>query len=138
VKFKKSTKSFFVLVFFIALSSLITFLFSSLFKENIEFYIETDKIFEIKDINKISRLGGIIQEKSIKIFNDKKEIHFVILDKNKQNPVYIINKGLSTPPIFKENFGVIVKGKFDYNKKIFYSFEIIGKHDENYMPPTKK
>jgi cytochrome c-type biogenesis protein CcmE len=136
MKIKKSTKKFLFLVTILISSSIFGFFFFYFFKENIEYYIEPDKISE-KNKNKIFRLGGLIEEGSIKILKDEKQIHFRILDKNKQNPINIINFGLSTPPIFKENTGIILKGKFDFDKKIFYSYEMIGKHDENYMPPQK-
>jgi cytochrome c-type biogenesis protein CcmE len=138
MKLKKSTKKFLLLIFILSSSSLTGFFFLSFFKQNIEFYIETDALNQIKDLNQIIRIGGLVQQNSIEIFEEKKEIHFKILDKNGLNPVLIVNKGLGSPPIFKENSGIIVKGKFDAQKKIFYSFEMIGKHDENYMPPSYK
>lgn len=136
MKFKKSTKKFFLLIFILLFSSVVGFGFLSFFEQNIEFYIETDRLDQIKDPNQVIRIGGLVEKNSIKIFQKEKEIHFKILDKNGLNPVLVINKGLSSPPIFKENSGIIVKGKFDSEKKIFHSFQMIGKHDENYMPPN--
>lgn len=138
IKFKKSTKRFIFLIFILCFSSLFGFYFISFFKKNIEFYIETDQIDNIKNKNQIFRVGGIVKHNSIKILEDKKQIHFIILDQNNLNPLYVINSGLSCPPIFKEGSGIIVKGRLDSKSKIFYSFEMIGKHDENYMPKNVK
>ena len=127
------------------------FAFISLFKENIEYYVTTDKLnsndFIEKNLEKNIRIGGLIVPNSVKIFHEKKEIHFEICDEKNENILQVIHHGLSTPPIFKENVGIISKGQLMIEKnpkndhefqKIFHSNELIGKHDENYMPPTKK
>lgn len=128
-----SIKFLFFLSSFSLLIIILIFAFSYLLKDNLEFYIQTDQVKKISDQNKVFRLGGIIQPGSIKIMNDLKKIEFIILDESYKNPIKIIYYGLSTPPIFKENSGIIARGKLDIDF-VFHSNELIGKHDENYVP----
>ena len=83
---------------------------------------------------KIIRVGGLVVEKSVKKI-DALTTEFVITD-NIAN-LKIIHRGL-TPDLFREKQGVVAKGKFDAEKNIFFSQDLLVKHDEKYMPPEVK
>ena len=89
-----------------------------------------------KGLNKKSRIGGLVEDSSIKRKlvskgnKEVEEINFRITDL--ENTVEIKYIGI-LPDLFKEDQGVIVEGKFD--EKRFFASKVLAKHDENYMPP---
>ena len=38
------------------------------------------------------------------------------------------------PDLFREGKSVVVDGTFDPTSKLFTAYEVLAKHDENYMP----
>jgi cytochrome c-type biogenesis protein CcmE len=58
-------------------------------------------------------------------------VHFVVTDT--ANTVPVVYTGI-LPDLFKEGKGVVAQGKLDPDG-IFHAAEVLGKHDENYMPP---
>ena len=101
-------------------------------QDNILFFYTPSELTE-KNINisKKIRLGGLVQENSIKR-NDTK-VNFIITDFKKKIKVSYIG---ILPDRFREGQGVIVKGYLKNN--IFEATEVLAKHDENYMPPEIK
>ena len=101
-------------------------------QDNILFFYTPSELTE-KNINisKKIRLGGLVQENSIKR-NDTK-VNFIITDFKKKIKVSYIG---ILPDLFREGQGVIVKGYLKNN--IFEATEVLAKHDENYMPPEIK
>lgn len=87
-----------------------------------------EQFSELKKDRKI-RVGGLVIPGSIIKFDN--EIHFSITDNF--NIINVEYKGIVTPPIFKENVGVIARG-YLIDKENFVADQLIGKHDENYMP----
>ncbi len=99
-------------------------------KQNIIFFYPPSKIHEIKDTNKNDiRVGGIIKPDSIVKVNVT-QIKFVVTDN--QHELEVHYQGM-LPALFRENQGVVARGKLD--KNIFIASELLTKHDENYMPP---
>lgn len=77
------------------------------------------------------RIGGMVEEGSLKRENDGLTVNFVITDTHKSIPV--VYQGI-LPDLFKEGKGVVVQGKVETNG-IMRADEVLAKHDENYMPP---
>jgi cytochrome c-type biogenesis protein CcmE len=77
------------------------------------------------------RIGGLVEEGSVRRQGDGVTVHFVITDKAHNVPV--IYKGI-LPDLFKEGKGVVAQGKI-HADNIFHADEVLAKHDENYMPP---
>ena len=77
------------------------------------------------------RIGGLVEEGSIKRENDGLTVNFVITDTHRSIPV--IYKGI-LPDLFKEGKGVVAQGKVEING-VMRAEEVLAKHDENYMPP---
>jgi cytochrome c-type biogenesis protein CcmE len=79
--------------------------------------------------NKKIRIGGMVVEGSI--HKNADGTNFVITDFT--NQINVIYKGNNFPPIFRENVGVIARG-YLIDENNFVAEQLIGKHDENYMP----
>jgi cytochrome c-type biogenesis protein CcmE len=77
------------------------------------------------------RLGGMVEDKSIRRVGDGVTIDFVVTDGGAKTPVRF--RGIP-PDLFKENSGVVAEGAFDPSG-LFVADTILAKHDERYMPP---
>ena len=123
--------------FFIVCSVLIVNLRDNL----IYFYSPTEILMKEKGLNKKSRIGGLVEDSSIKRKlvskgnKEVEEINFRITDL--ENTVEIKYIGI-LPDLFKEGQGVIVEGFFIKDENIFNAKKVLAKHDENYIPPEVK
>lgn len=77
------------------------------------------------------RVGGLVEEGSIRREPGGLTINFVVTDLAKAIPVSYT--GL-LPDLFKEGKGVVAQGKLGADG-IFRADQVLAKHDENYMPP---
>lgn len=77
------------------------------------------------------RLGGMVEDGSLKRENDGLTVHFVVTDTAKRVPVTY--KGI-LPDLFKEGKGAVAQGQMS-GDGTFIASEVLAKHDENYMPP---
>ncbi len=77
------------------------------------------------------RVGGLVEEGSIRREPGGLTINFVVTDLAKTVPVSYT--GL-LPDLFKEGKGVVAQGKLGPDG-IFRADQVLAKHDENYMPP---
>ena len=77
------------------------------------------------------RIGGLVEEGSIKRETQGLTTRFVVTDLAKTIPVTYT--GL-LPDLFKEGKGVVAQGKLGPDG-IFRADQVLAKHDENYMPP---
>lgn len=76
------------------------------------------------------RIGGLVEEGSIKRQSDGVTVNFVVTDTAKFIPV--VYTGI-LPDLFKEGKGVVAQGKLS-PEGVFRADEVLAKHDENYMP----
>ena len=77
------------------------------------------------------RIGGLVEEKSVKRGSDGLTVSFNVTDTAKTIPV--VYTGI-LPDLFKEGKGVVAQGKIGPDG-VFHATEVLAKHDENYMPP---
>ncbi len=77
------------------------------------------------------RIGGLVEEGSVKRQSDGITVSFVVTDTAKNIPV--VYTGI-LPDLFKEGKGVVAQGKLSADG-VFRADEVLAKHDENYMPP---
>jgi len=77
------------------------------------------------------RIGGMVEQGSLKRQPDGVTVRFVVTDSVKSVPVAY--KGI-LPDLFREGKGVVAQGKLD-GDGVFTASEVLAKHDENYMPP---
>ena len=78
----------------------------------------------------LNRVGGLVQNNSVKRAPGSLEVTFVLMDFQKEIPVSYTGV---LPDLFREGQGVIARGKLDGSR--FVAEEVLAKHDENYMPP---
>ena len=126
---KQKRLIFVTAIFFISIISLIFILKN--FQNNIVFFFSPSEIDKIRSSISSVRVGGMIKKDSIKKI-DALTTEFVITDY--KNDLAINYRGI-LPDLFREEQGVVAKGKLNIAENKFYSAELLVKHDENYMPP---
>jgi cytochrome c-type biogenesis protein CcmE len=77
------------------------------------------------------RIGGMVEDGSLKREGDGLTVHFVVTDMARRVPVTF--KGI-LPDLFKEGKGAVAQGQLGADGT-FLASEVLAKHDENYMPP---
>jgi cytochrome c-type biogenesis protein CcmE len=102
------------------------------FQDSIVFFYSPTDLTE-KDLRpgQMLRLGGLVEEGSVKMAADGVTTEFIITDLNKT--VAVRYAGL-LPDLFREGQGVVSQGKLGPDG-VFVASEVLAKHDENYMPP---
>lgn len=101
-------------------------------KGNVNLYFTPSDVFDGKaPVGKSFRIGGLVEEGSIKREKDGLSVSFAITDTHKTIPV--IYTGI-LPDLFKEGKGVVAQGRMEEGG-IMRAEEVLAKHDENYMPP---
>ncbi len=118
------------LIFFFLLSlGAITFFILKALEDNIDLYLTPTEVKEskIQDLENF-KLGGMVKEDSLQMLEDL-NVSFTVTDF--ENEIIVIYSGV-LPNLFKENSGVVASGFLSKNE--FIAFEILAKHDENYMP----
>jgi cytochrome c-type biogenesis protein CcmE len=100
--------------------------------QNVNLYYTPTDVFENKAPQGRSfRIGGLVEEGSVKREADGLTVNFAITDTHKRIPV--VYKGI-LPDLFKEGKGVVAQGKVGADG-VMQADEVLAKHDENYMPP---
>ncbi len=100
--------------------------------QNVNLYYTPTDVFENKAPQGRSfRIGGLVEEGSVKREADGLTVNFAITDTHKRIPV--VYKGI-LPDLFKEGKGVVAQGKVEADG-VMHADEVLAKHDENYMPP---
>ena len=101
-------------------------------KNNVSLYFTPTQVFNKEaPQGRNFRIGGLVEEGSVKRQNDGLTVHFIITDTAQKMPV--VYKGI-LPDLFKEGKGVVAQGKIEADG-VFHAEEVLAKHDENYMPP---
>ncbi|HUX32003.1 MAG TPA: cytochrome c maturation protein CcmE [Thiobacillus sp.] len=77
------------------------------------------------------RIGGLVEEGSIRREADGLTTRFVVTDTAKSLPVTYTG---ILPDLFKEGKGVVAEGRLGPGG-LFAATQVLAKHDENYMPP---
>jgi cytochrome c-type biogenesis protein CcmE len=103
------------------------------FKDNLLYYYPpTDVTAGKAPADRVFRLGGMVEEGSLKRETGSMEVRFVVTDF--ENDVTVSYSGV-LPDLFREGQGVIARGRLDAGG-VFVAQEVLAKHDENYMPPA--
>jgi len=102
------------------------------FQSNLVFFFSPSQIVANEAPKDRSfRIGGLVEEGSIKRDNKGLTVNFVVTDLAQKVPVSYT--GL-LPDLFKEGKGVVAQGKLGPDG-VFHAEQVLAKHDENYMPP---
>jgi cytochrome c-type biogenesis protein CcmE len=104
-------------------------------KNNVSLYFTPTQVFNKEaPQGRNFRIGGLVEEGSVKRQNDGLTVHFNITDTAQK--MSVVYKGI-LPDLFKEGKGVVAQGKIEADG-VFHAEEVLAKHDENYMPPEAK
>ena len=129
---KKRHKRLIIILFFIAIISIITGLVLNVFRSNLVFFHTPTEVSEGNvPYDRMFRIGGIVQEGSVLRDEDSVFVNFIVTDR--VSSINVKYSGI-LPDLFKEGKGVVVQGKINKNNVMMASI-VLAKHDENYMPP---
>jgi len=108
------------------------FVASALRNNLVFFFSPTQVAAKEAPVNRTFRIGGLVQEGTLRRDPDGQTIRFTVTDTAASIPV--IYKGASLPDLFKEGRGCVAQGRVGEDG-VFYAETVLAKHDENYMPP---
>jgi cytochrome c-type biogenesis protein CcmE len=108
------------------------FLVTNAFKNNLVFFFSPSQIAAKEaPAGKNLRVGGLVENGSVKRDTDGLTIRFSVTDTAKSIPV--VYKGI-LPDLFKEGRGCVAQGRVG-SDGVFYADQVLAKHDENYRAP---
>ena len=129
---KKRHKRITFIVASLAALGLATWLVLGAFRQNLVFFFSPTQVATKEaPVNKTFRIGGLVENGSLKRENDGLTIRFTVTDT--ANTIPVVYKGIM-PDLFKEGRGCVAQGRIG-SDGVFYADQIMAKHDENYMPP---
>ncbi len=101
------------------------------FRSNVVFFHSPTEVVEGKaPVDKLFRIGGLVEDGSLKRSADGLQVEFVVTDLSHKVPVRY--RGI-LPDLFREGQGVVAQGRLEGGQ--FVAREVLAKHDEKYMPP---
>jgi cytochrome c-type biogenesis protein CcmE len=102
------------------------------FQSNLVFFFSPSQIAaQEAPRDRAFRIGGLVEEGSIKRDGQSLTVNFVVTDMAQRVPVTYTGM---LPDLFKEGKGVVAQGKLGPDG-VFRAEQVLAKHDENYMPP---
>lgn len=129
---KKRHKRIVFIVASLAALGLATWLVLGAFRNNLVFFFSPTQVAAKEaPVGRTFRIGGLVQQGTLKRDTDGLTIRFSVTDTATTLPV--VYKGI-LPDLFKEGRGCVAQGKVG-SDGVFYADQIMAKHDENYMPP---
>jgi cytochrome c-type biogenesis protein CcmE len=129
---KKRHKRIIFIVASLAALGLATWLVLGAFRNNLVFFFSPTQVMAKEaPVGRTFRIGGLVQQGTLKRDTDGLTIRFSVTDTATTLPV--VYKGI-LPDLFKEGRGCVAQGKVGTDG-VFYADQIMAKHDENYMPP---
>lgn len=129
---KKRHKRIIFIAASLAALGLATWLVLGAFRDNLVFFFSpTQVLAKEAPVGRTFRVGGLVENGSLKRDPDGLTIRFVVTDT--ANTIPVLYKGI-LPDLFKEGRGCVAQGKVGADG-VFYADQIMAKHDENYMPP---
>ncbi len=116
----------------LAVLGIATALVLTAFQQNLVFFYSPSQIVNNEaPQGKAFRIGGMVEQGSLKRQPDGLTVRFNVTDTAKVIPVTYTG---ILPDLFKEGKGVVAQGKLGADG-VFHAHEVLAKHDENYMPP---
>ena len=94
------------------------------------FYVPSDMVAEPPAPGQAVRLGGMVEEGSLRTRADGVTVDFVVGDGEARVPVTFAG---IVPDLFVEGSGVVAEGSLRADGT-FEASNLLAKHDENYMP----
>jgi cytochrome c-type biogenesis protein CcmE len=129
---KSRHKKLLVIVLGLAGIGIAAALILNAFQSNLVFFFSPTQVANGEaPSDRAFRIGGLVEEGSLKREGDGLRVRFVVTDTAKSMPV--VYQGI-LPDLFKEGKGVVAEGKLGADG-LFTATQVLAKHDENYMPP---
>jgi cytochrome c-type biogenesis protein CcmE len=108
------------------------YLVANAFRNNLVFFFSPTQVAAKEaPVGRTFRIGGLVQEGTLKRDNDGLTVRFTVTDTAANVPV--VYKGI-LPDLFKEGRGCVAQGRIGADG-VFQADQVLAKHDENYMPP---
>jgi len=101
------------------------------FQDNLVFFYSPSDLAAQHVGNRSFRLGGLVEQNSVKRMPDGLSIEFRVTDTAQS--VAVSYAGI-VPDLFREGQGVVAEGRMGPDG-VFIAREVLAKHDEKYMPP---
>ena len=102
------------------------------FQSNLVFFFTPTQVAaQEAPVDKVFRIGGMVEEGSLAREPDGLTVRFKVTDTARTIPV--VYKGI-LPDLFREGKGVVTQGRLGPDGT-FVASQVLAKHDENYMPP---
>ncbi len=100
-------------------------------RQNIQHFVSPSDVDDgLAEVGRRIRIGGIVEEGSLRRATDSLDVHFVVTDRFKTLPVHF--RGI-LPDLFREGQSVVATGVLR-DRQLFEAEEVLAKHDENYVP----
>lgn len=129
---KRRHKRIAIILVGIAGLAIATFLVASAFRKNLVFFFSPTQVAAKEaPLNRTFRIGGLVENGTLKRDNDGLTVRFIVTDTAASIPV--VYKGI-LPDLFKEGRGCVAQGRIGADG-VFQAEQVLAKHDENYMPP---
>jgi cytochrome c-type biogenesis protein CcmE len=127
---RKRRRLYMVLAGMLILSGAAALALGALQSEITYFFSPTDLTAGGAPAGRSIRLGGLVEEGSVRRLNDGVTTTFRVTDLSHSVPVTY--RGL-LPDLFREGQGVVTEGTIGADG-VFVAREVLAKHDETYMP----
>lgn len=102
------------------------------FRGNLVYFYSPSQLATVEKVHERNlRLGGLVEEGSVRRDADGLTVHFKVTDTVQTTDV--VYKGF-LPDLFREGQGVVTEGRLN-SDGVFIAQEVLAKHDETYMPP---
>ena len=129
---KRRHKRIAIIVVGLAGLGIATYLVASAFRNNLVFFFSPTQVAAKEaPVNRTFRIGGLVENGTLKRENDGLTVRFTVTDTAASIPV--VYKGI-LPDLFKEGRGCVAQGRLGPDG-VFQAEQVLAKHDENYMPP---
>ena len=129
---KKRTKRMSGIILGMVGASIAVYLILSAFENNLMYFYSPTEIANGDAKSRESfRVGGLVVENSIFRSPNSLEVSFILTD---LKSTQLVRYTGILPDLFREGQGIIANGSMG-SDGTFNAFEVLAKHDENYMPP---
>ncbi|MFQ5955132.1 MAG: cytochrome c maturation protein CcmE [Kiloniellales bacterium] len=127
----KRRRLYFVAAGMLALGAAAALVLNALEESIVFFHSPTEVAEQAIPPGRHFRIGGLVEENSVKRHADGLTVEFNVTDLNHTIPVAY--RGI-LPDLFREGQGVVVDGALGPDGT-FRATEVLARHDETYMPP---
>lgn len=128
----RKRRRLYILVAAMSALGVATALMLAAFQDNLVFfYTPSDAAANNVAAGTPFRLGGLVEEGSVKRLPDGMTVEFTVTDTAER--LNVTYTGI-LPDLFREGQGVVAEGRLREDG-VFVARDVLAKHDENYMPP---